>query len=274
MRSPTLLKANRGFTLVEMVAVIVLLGVLGAATTSLISSSVRIYNDTARRDNLSQMGRFAVERVSREVRDALPGSVRAKTQAGTHCLEFMPIKAASSYLGRVSDNPPVSTVTAVDFTYAFAAGDSIAIYTVTNNDVYAPGSKAIAAIASVSAASSDTRTITLASANRFPNESPIQRFYIVNDRVSFCAVDGQLSRYQGYSASGDSQPMPPSSGGVLLAEDIRLQDGDGNAVDVFEFSAGTLQRAGIAHLKFNFSDAVVSDEWVHFNQDVSVRNTP
>jgi hypothetical protein len=111
-------------------------------------------------------------------------------------------------------------------------------------------------------------------ANRFPQESPTGRFYIVNERVSFCVSNGQLLRYQGYSAPSVNQPVPPTSGGVLLAEDIRLQNSNGSSVNVFEYLAGTLQRAGIVHLNFNFRDSLVTDEWVQFSQDVSVRNTP
>lgn len=265
---------QRGFTLVEMVAVIVLLGVMGAATTQFISASVNIYNDTARRNDLALMGRFAVERVSREVRNALPGSVRERSQGGVQCLEFVPILAASSYLGRVSDAPPVTTVSAVDFDYSYNAGDRVAIYTIDNNDVYAPGSRALADVSSVGAAAGDQRVITLAAANRFNNESPIQRFYMVDGPVSFCVSNGALTRYQGYTAAGASQPVPPSSGGVLLAEDIRLADKDGNPVSPFAYLAGTLHRAGTVHMNFNFSDALVADEWVQFSQEVSLRNSP
>jgi MSHA biogenesis protein MshO len=268
------LKNSAGFTLVELVAVIVLLGVIGAATTQFISASVNIYNDTSRRGALAQMGRFAVERVTREVRNALPGSVRVSSLGGTQCLEFVPILAASSYLGRVSDTPPITTVTAVDFNYSYSAGDRVAIYTIDNNDVYAPGSRSMADVDSISAAVSDQRVITLDSANRFNNESPINRLYMVGGRVSFCASDGALVRYQGYTSSGASQPVPPGTGGVPLAEDIRLLDSDGNPANAFSYLAGTLQRAGTVHMNFNFSDTLVTDEWVQFSQEVSLRNSP
>ena len=270
-------RLEQGFTLIEMVAVIVLLGVIGAGAIQYISLSVGIYNDSARRDNLSQMGRYAVERVAREIHNALPGSVRVERGAGSQCLEFMPVTAASSYLGRVSDAPGVSSVTGVEFGYTHSAGDRIAIYTIDDKDVYVPGSKAMADIDSVAAGASDQQIITLdlpgSSRHRFPNESPMRRFYIANQRISFC-VDGsgQLMRYQGYSASGFNQPLPPASGGVLLAEN--LQTTDGGAVSVFNYTPGTLQRAGIVHLDFRFRDDVVTDEWLRFSQEVSVRNVP
>lgn len=266
--------SQQGFTLVELVAVIVLLGVIGAATTQFIRSSVGIYQDTARRDALTQMGRFAVERVSREVRTALPGSVRTRSQGGRQCLEFIPIQGVTSYLGRVSDAPPISTVDVIDFSYSHTSGDRAAIYTIDTNDVYAPGSSVITSIASVANGGANQQVLTLSSANRFPQESPQARLYVINQRVSFCATNGQLIRYEGYSSSGASQPVPPASGGVLLAEAIRLSNRSGNSVNVFEFLPGTLQRAGIVHLNFNFRDDVVVDEWVQFSQDVSIRNTP
>jgi MSHA biogenesis protein MshO len=67
---------------------------------------------------------------------------------------------------------------------------------------------------------------------------------------------------------------------VLLAEHIQTlddSDGDGlidDVVDVFSYTAGTLQRAAIVHLDFRFRDPSEDDEWVRFSQEVSVRNAP
>ena len=264
MRRYTVADSRSGFTLIELVLVIVLLGIVAVASTQFIQQGVGIYVDSARRDALQQQGRYAIERINRELRNALPGSVRVATNASTQCLEFMPVKSASSYLQAVS-NQAITSLNVVDFGYTFGSGDLIAIYPIDQSSVYSSPS-AIGTLSGATAAVSDQQTLSLAS-KQFPAESPTRRFYIVTEPVSFCAVDNALRRYQGYARTA-TQVLPPNSG-VLLAEHIRLVDGAGS-VTVFDFTAGAAQRA-IVHLDLRFSD---DGEWVRFSQEVFVRNTP
>ncbi len=269
-------RKSSGFTLVEMVAVIVLLGILSVGSVSFLRSGVEIYRDTHRRNTLAQQGRFAVERISREVRNALPGSVRAGSDGGTQCLEFMPVEAASSYLGAVADSDQ-PTFEAVDFTFTDSAvtGYRVAVFTLDETAVYAASSNALASLDQVSTVSDDQRTVMLDAPHLYANESPQQRFYIVKDRISFCASDGVLRRYVGYADSDDVQDIPPSvavsGSSALLAENIRLADSSGAAVTVFSFSAGTLHRSGVVHLDLRFEE---NNEWIPYSQAVFLRNTP
>lgn len=277
MRCCPVHKMQGGFTLLELVIVIVLLGLLAVASTQFIGIGVGTYVDAARRDDLQQQARFASERISRELSNALPGSVRANNG---NCVEFIPIDAASSYLNRVSDTA-INSFQAIDFTVP-AVIDQVAIYTLDEFDVYDTGRNAIASVNAVSSpAVANERTITLASAHRFANESPTARFYLVSERVSFCASDGALTRFSGYSTAGQANPqlqvVPDVGvhGGVqsLLAENIRLTDA-GAGVTPFRFTSGTLQRAAVVHLDLRFSHAQASDEWLRISQDIFLRNTP
>ncbi|MBL4826894.1 MAG: type II secretion system protein [Spongiibacteraceae bacterium] len=263
-------KQHTGFTLVELVMVIVLLGIVSVASTQFIHTSVGIYVDSTRRDELQQIARFANERVSRELRNALPGSVRANG----NCLEFVPIKAASTYLTRVSDSA-ITSFQAVDFAVP-PLPYRVAIYTLDQFDVYNSDPNAIASIAPIiDPVEENERTIFLITAHQFENESPNQRFYLINERVSFCAaVDGELTRYSGYTVDGQAQVLPNAHGGTksLVAEHIRLNDN--GPVNVFTFNPGTLQRSGVVHMDFRFSHSSEPDEWLRMSQDVFLRNTP
>jgi MSHA biogenesis protein MshO len=274
-------KSQQGFTLIELIAVVVLLGVLGAATTQYLSQSVRIYVDSARRDSLQQMGRFAVERVAREVRNALPGSVRVETDVDINgrktCLEYVPIEAASSYLGTVADFQRTS-LQAVDFAYPDAAVNNrrVAIYTIDERDVYIYSRKAVVDLDNVDAVASSQRTVNFKNfsgvGHRFRSESPTRRFYIVSQPVSFCVRNTQLYRHANYGwLNNQSTDTTDIGTGILLAESIQQADG-ADVVDVFAYTEGALQRAGIVHLDFRFMDSSASDEWVRFSQDVAVRN--
>ena len=276
---------SRGFTLVELVVVIVLLGIVASFSTQFINQGVGVYVDTVRRDKLQQVGRYAVERISREVRNALPGSVRlASTGSGissVQCLEFFPIVAASSYLNNVTGVVPArDNFQAVDFDFSEAiTNHQVAIHTIESNDVYQASSAAMADLKSVGATAANQRTITLTGNLNFTNESVQNRFFIVNDRVSFCASNGELRRYQGYTSSGSSQAVPPAGGGVLLAEFIQIQDdadndGTPEPITVFNYQAGALTRSGVLNVNLRFRDNSEPDEWVRFSQEVFLRNTP
>lgn len=267
--SATVKTGQSGFTLIELVMVIILLGIIAAATSQFIRQGVGVYADSVGRDALQQSGRFAVERITRELRNALPGSIRVGTDGVVQCIEFMPISGASTYLQPAADSA-ITTLNVIDFGYTFSSGDRLAIYPIAANNVYGSPS-AIATLTAASAVVSDQQTLTFNS-HSFPNESPTQRFFIVTSPVSFCAADNLLTRHSGYSASV-SQPLPPS-GQVLLAQNIRLIEG-ATPVTVFDFTAGTPVRSGIVHLDLRFSDAMsMGEEWIRFSQDVFLRNTP
>lgn len=273
----------RGFTLVELVAVIVLLGVVAVSSTQFIRQGVGIYTDAARRDSLQQEGRFAVERIVRELRNALPGSVRTSA----NCLEFIPIVAASSYINNIT-GANISSFQASDFRFAGCAsgancnftgqGYQVAVYTIENSQVYPLLPPQIADLDGIGVVAAGVRIVTLDTTppgHRFIRESPQNRFFIIRDRVSFCTVDGALSRYWGYSAVGNPQPTPPVGGNSsLVAESIRVVDASASPITVFEYTAGTLQRAGVVHMDLQFYDASAPDEWMRFSQEVAVRNTP
>lgn len=257
-----------GFTLVELVVVIILLGIIGAASTQFVRQGVEIYTTSVERDNLQQQGRFAVERMAREVRNALPGSVRVGGSAGnTQCIEFMPVKAASTYLEPAVDPSGKSSLSVVDFSYAYSSGDLLAIYPITGTNVYGSPS-VLATLTGVTAPVTDQQLLAFNSFT-FPNESPTQRLFIVDAPVSFCSSDNQLTRHSGYARTV-TQAVPPNTG-VLLAENIRVNDG--GALTVFDFTAGTPFRSGVVHMDLRFSDTA-QDEWIKFSQEVFLRNTP
>jgi prepilin-type N-terminal cleavage/methylation domain-containing protein len=60
---------QKGFTLVEMVMVIVILGVIGAFTFQFVAQGVQAFKKTSARKDLYDQGRLALERMVRELRD-------------------------------------------------------------------------------------------------------------------------------------------------------------------------------------------------------------
>ncbi len=265
---------QNGFTLVELVMVIVLLGVAGVGVSSLISSSVQAYVDVARRDDLSQQGRYAVERMTRELRNALPGSVRVNGSGGSNavqCLEFVPIVAASSYLD-LPVSSAASSFEAVTFPFSAQPGTNYyaAVFTSSASDVYAAApNNSLRAIIDISPATADKRTISIASPSQFPHASPQRRVYIVSGPVSFCAQNNLLTRHAGYGYSA-TQSLPPSNG-ITLARYIRVVE-NAAAYSIFNFTPGALQRNATVQMDLRFAGKAEEGEWVKFSQAVFLRN--
>lgn len=83
--------------------VILLLGIMATFTSQFIGIGSQIYGDASSREQLMSDARFAMERLNREVRDAVPGSERIETTDGVWvdsgaCLQFWPISTSSRYI--------------------------------------------------------------------------------------------------------------------------------------------------------------------------------
>ena len=247
-------RKQQGFTLVELVAVIVLLGFVGTASVQFIRQGIEVYVDSARRNNLQHQARFAIERVSRELKNALPGSVRPLDNAGNQCIEFFSIVSATTYLSSIV-NSTISTLNVVDFNYTYTAGDQLAIYTFENDSVYGVTPTISNLTNAVNGATANTQTLSF-TAMPIVNESPTRRAYIVRGPVSFCASDGELRR-----------------NGIPLSDTLRVEK-DGIAIDVFDYTEDSLVRSATVLLDFRFQDAKATDEWLELDQTVFVRNVP
>ena len=85
-----------GFTLIELVVTMVILSIVGVVTSRLISSAVERYQVASATSRLAGVGRLAVERIGREIRNAMPESIRVTNDGA--CVEFLSIQTASRYL--------------------------------------------------------------------------------------------------------------------------------------------------------------------------------
>ncbi|MGB2272435.1 MAG: PilW family protein [Pseudomonadales bacterium] len=269
-------QAQHGFTLVELVAVIVLLGLTSIGLVKFIAGSAEAYREVTRRDEVVQVGRFAIERVSRELRAALPGSVRVSS----NCIEFVPVIGASIYtrLPIAGLNAPANDFEVINFSPQPLIQSSIsraAVYTLAAQDVYSSNQHVLAINFSSAVVNGGLLTLNfLTGAQQFSEASPGQRIYFIDQPVSFCVVGSgastQLNRYSQYGYSA-TQNTPPANG-ELLAEFIQLLDED--PVIPFAFFAGTLQRSGTVYLDFRFLARGTNNEWVRFHHSVSLRGSP
>ena len=64
------LKSTKGFTLIEIIVVIVILSIVSAITIKFLTDSLRVYTMTVKQKILFDEGKLALERMCRDIRDA------------------------------------------------------------------------------------------------------------------------------------------------------------------------------------------------------------
>ncbi|MCW8875624.1 MAG: prepilin-type N-terminal cleavage/methylation domain-containing protein [Kangiellaceae bacterium] len=261
----------KGFTLLELIIVILLISILLVSVSNITSFSVYGYIDAKDRIRLSQSSKWIVERISREVREGLPQSIREGVSGNIHCVEFMNIVNASTYLDLPAAGP-VTSFNAVGFDLTFAAGMLVAIMPINPSATYA-GSGTLGSVASITPTGTQS-TITLTGPTVFARRSPQNRFYLLDSPVSFCLNDnnGQINRYTNYTISA-AQAFPPTGGTTeLMGENFSING------DVFNYQPGTLSRSGILQINLvsqnrnrNLTGNSESFEVFH---EVHIRNVP
>lgn len=262
---------QQGFTLIEMIVVMVIVGVLGVGITSFIGRSVQGYADSAERQRLASIAWVVSEKLSRALRDALPNSVRLNgAGASATCLEYIPIRAGSNYLTiplataetsfEVAPFPGYQAVDVDD------TRDRVAVYPSTLAGLYNLSTSSVisATLEQLSAGTTaNALLVTLNSAHRFPADSPSQRVYVVQNPVMYCFSAGVLSRYSDYGYSA-SLPSSGLGAGVVIA--TGLSDAS------FNYAAGTLGRTGIVSFSFEVSGTGSARQAIE--QEVQIRNVP
>lgn len=271
---------NHGFTLVELVMVIVVLGILSTGSLKFISNAAQGLVDTAERQALASSATIAVEKVLREVRRALPNSVRQFSDGGNECLELVPILHSSEYVSVpiASDETGFDSIRFVGTTGTESG--HVAVYPNSEDSVY--GSSSLGFVRSVSTdtatagsvnALTNLQTITFAGgmAYRFPTDSPRKRFFLVSQPISFCDdANGRLWRYQNYDFQVTGGTGIPTTGSnrILIADSLQA-----NSLE-FNILPAQLQRNAVVRMSLIIERGGASTEQVDISQEVQLRNVP
>jgi len=250
---------QHGFTLIEIIAVIVVLSILAALGGSFVVESTKSYQSTQTRSRLINTGRQAIERMSRQLRIALPYSVRITN--GGSCLEFMPIASGGNYVGYVPDGVNGATaITSLDVSphkIEFGAAQFVSIGAMAATELYGPTPASRATLTS-----STNKKLNFTPAKGWARNSVNKRFYLLNKPQAFCVVANQLRIYSDIDATSTDVDVGAASS--LLAENV-------NADTPFALTAGSENRNTIVQLNIAFTQG---KESVAFNHSVMIRNVP
>lgn len=267
---------QRGFTLIEMVLVITMLGALLALGGVFIIQPFQAYEDVARRARLVDVAETAMMRMTRETRMALPNSVRIDSNGTRYALEFLATATGGRYRQQVdatgAGDPLDRTLAADSFDVlgglqgAVAAGMQLVIYNTGDAGRDAYNGDNIAPITAVGAAS---LSFDKGSAPAFPADSPQARFYVVTGPVSFVcdASTGKLWRYANYGIQA-TQPVSDvalGGAGALLADNVS------NCGTAFTYNDGGGSRNGLVTFRLTITE---DGETVSLLQQAHVLNIP
>jgi MSHA biogenesis protein MshO len=217
-----------GFSMVELIIVIAILGILSASVGVFIANPVRAYFETIDRATLADAGNSVIRRVMREVQAAVPNSARITASGGTTFLEFVPIVDAGRYRAAASNNYPpqndpltVTDPTDSSFqvlgpTVNVPAGSQLVVLNLGYGNANLYTGTNMRTVTSIGPAQ---QTITFTPTTAWPGDSPGYRFYIVNGAVTYACTPnatgtGTLTRYSGYAIQG---PQPSSTAGTPLS---------------------------------------------------------
>jgi MSHA biogenesis protein MshO len=272
------MKHQRGFTLVELIVVIVLTGIIGVSMMVFFKPTIDAYFDARRRAELTDMADTALQRISRDVRSAVPNSLRT---LGTTCFEFLPTSAGGRYrmaadIASAADQPlDISQpVTAFDVLSPLSSvpanGDWVVIGNQNTGDVYSGTTRAqITAVGGGNAVREAALTV---GSQQFPPGYDGGRFVVVPNNggtpavVYVCSgagVDaagngtGTLSRVS-RAFSGTLAACP--AGGAILATRVAACN------FIYDPNRGATQQSGFVWLQLELREAgerVVMDYGVH-----------
>lgn len=266
-------KGSTGFTLVEMVVVITIVGILAAGAALFIRNPTQAFIDSENRANLTDRADTAVRRMARDIRNALPNSVRTTSSGLDSFIEFMPVKSAGRYRASVGiaagDNPldfslPADTFDVLGPSVSVAAGDNLVIYNlgIPGSDVYeGTNSRALQTTGNLSVLSFNGGT--------FPQESPSSRFFVVSTPVSYACdmTNHVLLMYSDYAI----QPNQPASVTALNGLATARTLANGLTSCQVNYVPGVLQRSGVITIYLGFTQDVATVTLMH---QVNVVNSP
>jgi MSHA biogenesis protein MshO len=279
-----------GFTLIELVITMTVSAVVVSFVAVFISVPVAGFTDQARRARLVDAADATLSRMSRDIRRALPNSVRITNNGAIVALELL-----SSVDGaRYRDAPPGGPARQLDFSAADGSFNSVGRFTqiakpfsstshyLAIYNVGVTGANAYELVNVITPAGTrididadslpGEDRVTLAPAFDFAYQSPRQRMFLIEGPVTYLCdpVSETLTRYSGYgialdqsSRDSDAELMAAGASSALMADHL--------SNCAFNYAPGTAERAGLVSIAVAVAE---QGETVSLLKQIHVDNVP
>ncbi|MGH8637939.1 MAG: type II secretion system protein [Burkholderiales bacterium] len=292
---------ERGVTLIELVLAIVIVGIIVAAIAFFINP-LRQGTDIALRAELTDIADNALQRIGRDVKLALPNSVRTATAGTSRYLEFIAVTTAGRYRadgggpagGANCDNDDTTLVAPDNDQLSFdlpagdrcfktlgkvpgaitAGTDQLVLnnYGFPDQDAYqTAGTLNRVLISAVDTGEAGRDRISFAATTfvRALHDSPGKRFFVISGPVTYeCDLaGGRILRHSGYGLAA-AQPVVFGGTPVLVAEHV--------AACVFEYAPSVSAQLGLLTLRLQLQRQLFGGtaETVSLYHAVHVNNAP
>jgi MSHA biogenesis protein MshO len=278
-----------GMTLIELVITIAVGSVVVAFMALFIVGPMNAYSAQTRRADLVDEADGALRFMARDLRSALPNSVRVATSGSITAIEMLATLDGARYQdGGPLGNPALELdftqadgafATTVPFTQLTLPWTSTSAYLAIYN-VSVPGANAYdmtnvitpagTTITIGAGASANQNLVTLSPSFKFAWGSPGRRVYLVSGPVTYLCdtAAGTLRRYSGYAIAG---VQPVSAASLLAAGAAAGSLATDVAACQFSYASGTAQRNALATLTLQLTR---SSETVELLHQVQLVNTP
>ena len=274
--SPDLPAGSAGFSLIELIVVMVVVGILAGIVAVFIRSPMEGYMAASRRAELTDIADGALLRIARDLRTALPNSIRVTQKDGITYLEYLPIEDGGRYRAAPASG---GTGDILDFTdaddYGFdvlgpavtaSTSQFLVLYNLgldSDTDAWLGGNRRV-----VTSSGTVSNLAFSPTPKPFPFESPSYRFFLIGAPVTYTCNPNptvrQLHRISGYDLQ-DPQPNLPEkfvdATPRLLANHVTTCS--------FTYDPGASQRLGQLTLQIQISQ---DGETVTLYREVVVNN--
>lgn len=293
------MKRLRGFTLVELVMVIALAGLVGVMISTVLSRPMEGFVGQSRRAELVDIAAGALQRMSRDVRLAVPNSLRVS--ADGQAVELLLIHSAARYrpnrigeqglrfsteaagtCNSATQGGRCDSLQVLDDAFDPSGARWLVLYNtgaesggnpLPGSNVWAPANPGVitptgTSFTPLSGAPAGESHIALgnlpAGGFRFAFASPQHRLYLAETVVGYRCQGGQLVRYS-YNTLNSALPAapPPGSNPQPVARNVASCN--------FAYQSGSTQRAGLLTLSLGIAEA---GENLQLLQQVHVDNAP
>jgi MSHA biogenesis protein MshO len=290
-------RAERGVTLVELIVTIVLIGIVSATVGLFLVPALTAGRDVERRAALVEAADSALRRMARDVRIALPNSVRISSAAGSFALEMIPTADGAKYCSTagVSDcngAAELLSFTGLDASFdvlgcfrnpTFIASSGTAAFRLVigdldgsayaaagTNAVMTPVGRvinlAVVQPAGTCGVGTSRHRLTLNAGHQFPVPSVNDRLFVVQAAAMpvtyLCnATTGTLTRYAGYAVTG-AQPTNPAVAPLNAAASIAQVTGNISRCGVLGNTA-SVRYTGLVTLQLGVSAGGEAIELLH-----------
>jgi MSHA biogenesis protein MshO len=251
------LTKEKGFTLIELIMVMVLLGIIGAMGAQFISQAFQGFADTDARTEIYEEGKLGLVRVERELYHAVPNAINVSgANSNTITFGIIDEREMQNIFGQYSEINPAGTNSITDLTAGLAAGSLISIFN-TSWGTFSSGSR----IYQVTSGATNPMTLD----SNISVSSPYQRYYVVRDKAIQYQVTGTTLYRLTANVTGSGV------GGFGTPQPVIKNISQSGALPYFDYAAGTATNNGRLTVHFTISG---NNESVTFQKEISIHNVP